>query len=171
MSSSIQAFLDMIEGIGGGCATIGRALAVRLNVPYHEDREGERLLGHRLREVPREEAIEQGLLSQRRYRLPGGDLCDTDEFLSGAEQLTEEVWTRDNWPTSYNDVPGAIGRLQHGIAGVYFHRPSMNLVLIDSMGEKVGIRSTKLTGPFGLQTEAIREGLLMLGRLKGPGTA
>jgi hypothetical protein len=167
MSSSIQAFLSMIEGIGGGCATIGRALAVRLNVPYHEDREGERLLGHRLKEVPLGVAIE--LLPSQRYRLSNGDV--SQRYESGAEQLTEEVWTRDNWPTSYNDVPGAIRKLQHGIAGVYYHRPSMNLVLIDTMGEKVGIRSTKLTGPFGLQDEAILEGLKMLGRLKGPGTA
>lgn len=178
---SIKAFGEMLNGIGGGVTTLGRALAAHLGVPYLEKREGERLLGHYLidpaqrytrllpdREKIRDEAVQQGnLLPTRRFRMPNGEILDADTCPDmKAEQLTEEAWSRDNWPTSCNDVEGALGRLQYGITGVYYHRPSMNLVLVDPAGERVGIRSTALTGPFGLKTEKNLKEIRALGRLK-----
>ena len=51
---------------------------------------------------------------------------------------------RKNWPTSFNDVRGALRRLKK-LAGVYYHYPSMNLVLVDESGKKIGIRSGDLS--------------------------
>lgn len=162
--SIFKAFGAMIQATGNGCQHIGKALAQRVGVPYHEDREVERMLGHRLLSVPKEEAIKQGLLPTRQFQLPDGTVVAEKDvpahWFNEAKQLTDEVWTKDNWPDNCNDVNGAIQKLTHGITGVYYHRPSMNLVLLGPMGEKVGIRATTLIGPQGLMRDAGRFGLL-----------
>lgn len=162
----IQAFGQMLSGQGSICAQIGKALCYRLNIPYSEDREGEILLGHRLKETSLEEALEKGLLPTRRFKASDGRILDQDDFptpINDYEQLTEEVWTRANWPDSFNDVSEAIQKCGDGITGAYFHRPSLNLVLLDKVGKKVGIRSTSLMIPMiGLKEENVK----LLGRLR-----
>jgi len=56
----------------------------------------------------------------------------------------EKDGERKNWPTSFNDVYESIERLSK-LAAVYYHYPSMNLVLVDESGEQIGIRSVDLT--------------------------
>lgn len=146
---SLKSFFEMIAGQSLSCSGIGQALAIRLDVPYLEDRSGERMLGHRLKEVPEAEAIEKGLLLTRQFRFASGEILCTDEwperlFKEENMQLTEEVWTKDNWPDSYNSVGDAVAKLPNGITGIYYHKPSMNLILVGPHGEKVGIRSTAL---------------------------
>jgi len=177
---SIKAFGDMLLGQGNSCATIGKALASRLNVPYHEDRVGgSKLLGYRHSKRSnsgysrgpgaKEEDLEGSLLPTHEFKFPNGEILRTTEwpkriFEENAVQLTEEVWEQDPyWPDSFNDVLGAVQKLQHGITGVYHHGPSMNLVLLGPSGEKVGIRSTALSTPFiGLHREQCQH----LGKLK-----
>lgn len=129
-----------------------RTLAANLGVPYLEEREGERLLGHRLKEVSREAAIEQGLFPTRRFRAPDGTVLETDEFPDMSyDQLTEEVWTKENWPSSYNSVQEALQKVPDGITAIYFHKPSLNLVLVAPGGELVGIRRTAFYDPVEVQ--------------------
>jgi len=52
--------------------------------------------------------------------------------------------TGDNWPDNFNKAGEAVAKLPHGITGIYFHIPSLNLILLGPLGEKVGIRSTRL---------------------------
>lgn len=168
---SIEAFGHMLDGIRGGCKAVGKALATHLDVPYYEDRD-ERLLGHRLKTVPVEEALKQGLLSARQFRLPSGAILETNEwpdilFEPGVEFLTEAVRTKDNYPDSYNNVLEAVQKLPHGITGVYFHVRSLNLVLLGPMGEKVGIRASTLSTPIGMVPSEARH----LGSLKKAATA
>lgn len=163
MTSPIQAFGQMITGQGNACVQVGKALCTRLGIPYLEGREVEKLLGHRLSTTPKEEAIAQGLLPMRRFRLPSGDVLDTDEWPPQGDQLTEEVWTRDNWPDSFNDVGGAVAKLSAGVAAVYFHRQSLNLVLVAPDGTKVGIRSTAIM-KFGV---GLHQDVSALGTLQG----
>lgn len=166
MTDAIKSFGAMLSGQGNICIQLGKALCHRLSVPYHEAREEERLLGHRLREVPAEEALKQGLLPTRRFKFPDGRVLDQEEFPPVDLQydtLTEEVWSHDNTPDSYNDVTSAVQKCSHGITGVYYHRPSMNLVLVNAAGEKIGIRSTALVVPLvGLREDEAR----LLGKLR-----
>jgi hypothetical protein len=178
--SAIKAFGAMLEGQRGICAQIGKALCQRLDVPYLEDREAEKFLGHRYTKESlkgttggNEGDVEGPLLPTREFRFPNGELLQTNEwpkrlFDEHAEQLTEEVWTHDNWPDSYNDVQKALQKCAHGITGVYFHWPSMNLVLLNASGEKVGIRSSALVIPLiGLN----KENAILLGKLKKAATS
>lgn len=163
---------------------LGKALAHRCQVPYHEDRETEKLLGHRLTKVPVEGSTtgsrdasanddDAPLLPTRVFCFPNGELLHTNEwpkrlFDEHAVQITEEVWTHENWPDSYNNVQDALQKCAHGITGVYYHKPSMNLVILNVTGEKVGIRSSSLVIPFvGLK----KEEAFKLGRLKKAASA
>lgn len=171
---SIKAFGAMLEGQGHGCSAIGKALAAGVGVPYHTERESERCLGHRLLnghpESNRKRDDDVEYLPRPLYRL-GADVVETvsgdppsvDGRFHDVEQLTEEVWTRDNWPDSCNSVALAVAKLLEGIIGVYYHRPSMNLVLVGPQGEKVGIRSTALVA----MGEILRAQCEPLGRLRG----
>lgn len=143
---SIQGFFAMLQGQNQSVTSLGRSLATRLGVPYVAERESEKLLGHCYRDASREEALKQGLFPTRRFKKRcDGSILETDDWpspLREFDQLTAEVWTRDNWPDNVNDVAGALGRCTTGITAVYYHRPSMCLVVIGASGEKVGIRST-----------------------------
>ena len=121
-------------------------LAKRIGVPYLVERDYERLLGHRLKDVPEEEAIKQGLFQTRRFRSPTGEILETDKYLTmDHEQLTEEVWTRDNWPTDPNNsVLEALQKVPHGIIAIYYHRTCLNIVLVTPERELIGIRRTAL---------------------------
>jgi hypothetical protein len=120
-----------------------RLLAERLGVPYLEERRGERRLGHRLKEVSDEEAIKQGLFPTRRFRSPTGEILETNEWPpTNYEQLTDEVWSRDNFPTSYNTIQEAVQKLPNGIKAMYFHLVSLTLVLVAPDGELVGVRKS-----------------------------
>jgi hypothetical protein len=121
-------------------------LAKRIGVPYLAERDHERLLGHRLKEVPQEEAIKQGLFPTRRFRSPTGEILETDEFPTmDHEQLTDEVWTHENWPTDPNNtVLEALQKVPHGIIAIYYHMTCLNLVLVTPERELIGIRRTAL---------------------------
>jgi len=143
--------------------SVARGLCALLDVPYHEDRETERLLGHRrMRQQTLEDRsriygapdnddrLEGPLLPTRLFRMPDGQELAQDEFPpldSGAEQLTEEVWTRDHYPDSYNGILEAVTKLPHGVTGGYYHRGQMMLVLISPTGERVGIRRAEFMLP------------------------
>jgi hypothetical protein len=184
MSSGIKAFGAMLDGTGNILVTLGKALALRCQVSYHEDRESEKLLGHRRTKILKggirsgpggvgEDELEGPLLPTREFRFPTGELLQTNEwpkriFVEHAEQLTEEVWTNDHSPDSHNDIQEAVQKCTHGITGVYYHRASMNLVLVSASGKKVGIRSTALVTPLvGLKEADAR----LLGRLKKAASA
>ncbi len=178
MSEGIKAFGAMLDGQGNGCITVGHALCARLGVPYLQERESERLLGHRRTKTLRGgfrkgamasmDELEGELLAEREFRFPNGELLRTNEwpkrlFEEKAEQLSEEVWTKENWPDSFNDAKEAVAKLPNGITGVYYHRPSMNLVLVGPTGEKVGVRSTAIMTPMiGID----RDHVFALGALK-----
>jgi len=148
----LQAFIDHIHT---GPASMAKELAKRLGVPYLEGRQGERLLGHRLKEVSKEDAIKQGLFPTRRFRTPTGEILETNEFPPmDHEQLTEEVWTKENWPTSYNSIREAVRKVPHGITAMYFHMPSLNVVLVAPDGELIGIRRTSFYDE--VQVKALR---------------
>ena len=55
---------------------------------------------------------------------------------------------KENSPDSYNDISEAINKLGHPV-GIYYHYPTMNLVLLETNGTKIGIRSTSLRHIFG----------------------
>lgn len=154
---SIKAFGDLLTGLGRGAEGIGRHLAQRLDVPFYEDRD-ERLLGHCLKEDLRrfQELRDKGMLDAselfptRRFRFATGEILCTNKwpdrlFKEENEQLTEEVWSHDHWPDSCNDIDGAIDKLPSGVTGIYWHAPSLNLILVGPGGVKVGIRSVCLT--------------------------
>jgi hypothetical protein len=110
--SGIDAFGDMIENMGAGCRGLGQTLAEMIDVPYQHGRETDAFLGHRLKEVPREDAIAQGLLllPLRRFRR-GDEVIDIEGFppaIETWELLTEEVWSKDNWPDSFNEPVEAV---------------------------------------------------------------
>lgn len=61
------------------------------------------------------------------------------------EQLTEEVWTREHWPTDPNNtVLEALQKVPRGITAMYFHMTCLNLVLVTPEGDLIGIRRTAL---------------------------
>lgn len=129
-------------------------IAKRLEIPWLESRKGELLLGHRLKEISREEAIKAGLLPTRRFRLVGGLTVDQDEFPpleQIEEQLTEEVWTRGNWPSVLLSIPEAIQRVPNGVIGMYYHVPSLCVVLVAPDRSLIGIRRTSFSISYELQ--------------------
>jgi len=151
-------FQKLVSQHGG----IGRALCALLEVPYYEDRESEKLLGHRrvrqealegsspVHGARSENTLEEPLLPTREFLLPDGSILCTNvwsEVPADAKQLTEEVWTRDNYPDSYNSIPEAVSKLQHGVKGGYYHKSQANLVLISGTDEKVGIRRAEFILP------------------------
>ena len=145
-----ETFAARLQTLTDEHGSITAALCQILDIPHLKERESERLLGHRLREVEREEAIEQGLLPTRRFKFPDGRVVDQDEFpklSENADQLTEEVWTQDHYPDSYNDILEAVQKLPHGVVAAYYHRGQLNLVLMSPTGEKVGIRRTAFLIP------------------------
>lgn len=163
---SIDGFIQMIQGLGAGCEGLGRGLAQHVGVPFYEDRR-ERMLGHCLREkvgVYRRRSLAEidvsELLPTRQFRFKSGEVLCTNDWPSRLfeeenEQLTEEVWTYDHWPDSYNDVEGAVAKLSKGITGVYWHASSLNLVLLGAQGERVGIRSVDLMTPLRSRSGAL----------------
>lgn len=160
IDTGIDAFCDLLKGMGSGCRGIGRAIAGMIEVPYREERESDAFLGHRLKEIPQDEALARGLLLPLRRFRRGEEVLDIEGFPPVNEdwdQLTEEVWSKGNWPDSFNDPVEAVNRLPDGVAAIYYHGPSMNLVLVGARGEKVGIRSTSLARPGrGLNAEGVR---------------
>jgi hypothetical protein len=140
----INAFGEMLEGKNKACKAVGLALCKRLDVPYLEGREEDRLLGHRLMTVPEEEALKGELLPTRQFKFASGEVLCTNEwperiFEEDAEQLTEEVWTRENRPDVMGQASEMVRKLPDGIVGAYVHLQSMCLVLVCPTGLKVGI--------------------------------
>lgn len=142
--------------------SIGKALCKLLDVPYYEDRGIEQLLGHRYMRKDilegnsriygssTDDRLEGPLLSMREFLLVNGDILRTNDWKlipSDAKQLTEEVWTRDDYPDSYNNIVEAVNKLSYGITGAYYHKSQANLVLLSPTGEKVGIRKTQFMMP------------------------
>lgn len=68
-------------------------------------------------------------------------LCDVPYFED--RETREKDGTEHHYPTSFSDVRGAVKRISK-LAGVYYHFPSMNLVLVNECSAKVGIRSVDL---------------------------
>lgn len=98
------------------------AVATRLGIPYEHERETERVVNvrHEGKWVPIDD------------KGGGGTTWD-----SGKDH------SHDNYPDSFNDVPGALAKIHRPVA-MWYHNPSMNLVILDESGAKVGIRSTCL---------------------------
>jgi hypothetical protein len=147
---------------------LAKTLAQTIGVPYYEDRIVERCLGYRLRSAP-----EEPLLDGPRYRYEGETLKawpidpSTGKAvpLPRVEFLTEEVWSRDHWPHTAGTVSEALGNLPDGeIEGLYYHGPSMCLVLLSPEGHKVGIRATALLLSSKLGPD--KTAILALGKLK-----
>ena len=161
-SSAIELFGCLIHRQGLSCITIGKELAARLEVPYHENRiSGGKLLGYKRRVKPWGPGswssgpgsggeMEGDLLDTQEWQIPDGAIVRSNNPPGpGTIQLTGEVWEQDPyWPDSFNDITRAMQKCSDGIVGVYWHTPSMNLVLLSASGEAVGIRSTSLTRPL-----------------------
>lgn len=64
---------------------------------------------------------------------------------------------RLHWPDSYNDAFEAAKQITK-LARIYWHGPSLNLVLVDESGKKIGIRSTSLS-TFGISNRKAVEDL------------
>lgn len=173
----LKAVGSLIAGQGNGIAAVGKALALRLDVPYHEDREGSgKIIGFQRRVNPMGPGswsqgpgsggeMEGPVLDIHEWQMPNGSIVPSNNPPSSdAIQLTGEVWELDSYgPDSYNDVEEAIQKCHGGITGVYWHSRSMNLVLLSASGEAVGIRSTALA-VFGLGIKI--EPAKLLGKLK-----
>ncbi len=108
-------------------------VATRLGIPYEHERESERVVNvrHEGKWVPNEH---------------GGEVWD-----SGKDR------SHDNYSDSCNDVPGALVKIHRPVA-MWYHNPSMCLVILDESGVKVGIRSTCLRiFLIGLHTGNVRD--------------
>ena len=118
-AANVRAFLEAIGQQNFDLKKFFVIVATRLGIPYEHERESERLLQtrHEGKWVPGEH---------------GGQVWD-----SGKDH------SHDNYPDSFNDVPGALVKIHHPVA-MWYHNPSMNLVILDDSGAKVGIRSTCL---------------------------
>jgi hypothetical protein len=147
---------------------LAKTLAQTIGVPCYEDRIVERFLGYRLRSAP-----EEPLLDSPRYGYQGETLeaWPTDSETGKAipiprvEFLTEEVWSRDHWPNTAGTVTEALAELPEGeVEGIYYHGPSMCLVLLSPEGHKVGIRATSLLLSSKLGPD--KTAILALGKLK-----
>ncbi len=165
-----RAISTALVGYGPGCQLLGRELAKKIGVPYYEERLVERFLGHRLVGAPKE--ANQAYLAKPQYRY-AGVMTETWPLhpetglaipMHEVQLLTEEVWGRDYWPNTADDVPTAVRHLPDGkLSGMYYHGPSMCLVLLHPDGMKVGIRATTILHPkLGVDKAAVAA----LGRLK-----
>lgn len=119
----IRAFLEAMVQQNKGLQGFFTLIAARLGIPYSHDRENERVIQtrHEGEWVPGEH---------------GGKVWD-----SGKD------YSHDNYPDSFNGVPDALEKIRRPVA-MWYHTPSMNLVILDDSGVKVGIRSTALRIPL-----------------------
>jgi hypothetical protein len=153
--SRTKALANMVSGHGNACIMLAKTFATTIGVPYYEDRITERFLGHRLLSWGKEQ---HGLLEKPLYRhkkapddaepqetWPNDPITQTPAPMSDVHFLTEEVWSRDHWPNTSDDPAGAMKRLQDGrITGMYYHGPSMSIVLLHPGGLKIGVRATSI---------------------------
>lgn len=143
-----------LVGLGPSCILIAKTLAQKIGVPYHEDRIHERFLGHRPISKPGEP--ERPLADKAIYKY-NGEITEVwpTEPKTGAplalhevEFITEEVWARDYWPNTADDPVKALEHLPGGkIEGMYYHGPTMTIVLLSPSQLKVGIRAASLIHP------------------------
>ncbi len=147
---------NLVGGHGNACVLLGKTLAARIGVPYYEERIIERFVGYRVKSWGKDE--QHGLLETPLYRhkkapedappsetWPNDPVSQTPAPMSDVESLTEEVWSRDYWPHTTDDPASALKRLNDGqITGLYYHGPSMCIVLLHPGGLKVGVRATTI---------------------------
>jgi len=155
-TGTLKDFAGFIQASQGGSQEIGRAIAESIGVPFLSRKE--RLLGHRYAEraekfIEVTEQMQEELLPKRHF-LVDGDVVESDDRPPNSEQLTEGVWSRDHWPDSFNGIREAVKKVEGGIAEIYYHYASMNLVLVDATGQKIGIRSVDI---MQFETELIPE--------------
>jgi hypothetical protein len=152
-------FLDFIGGVGVGCVDLGRKLAEKLEVPFHEDRL-ERPLGYRYAGwaetyITVTDAMKEEILPKMRWLIDGEVIeCDSRPAQRDCVPLTERAWTREHDPDSCNGIAAAIGKVRGAVIGIYYCYKKMNLVLIDEAGQKIGIRSVDI---MQFETELIPE--------------
>lgn len=123
------AFLNSLSRFSGGLISYFRKLAEAVGIPYLEC-EGDGKRGPRI-------------VSYR----SNGTVCSS----SPGSLLPGEI---DNSPNCFLNVSQALERLEKKpIVGIYFHVPSLNLVLV-TQDDKIGIRSNYLhSGVTQLVTE------------------
>ncbi len=82
------------------------------------------------------------------YRSPGkilSELINVPYFDSQQSKEVEQFFnwnTKELWPESFNNIAQALSKITFGIVAIYVHMPSLNLVLVTSMQERVGIMRT-----------------------------
>jgi hypothetical protein len=147
-----QALAQRLQKEGPICQDLAKTLAQRIGVPNHEDRLSERLIGYRWRTDPKLPLTEKHVYGYEDVMYE--DVWPMDpETGKPAEMhrvawLTEEVWSRDHWPHTADEPAVAIDRLPDGqVMGLYYHGPSMCLVLLRPDGMRVGIRATTVIHP------------------------
>ena len=120
--SVISGFLNMLLGQNNNIKGLFVVMAQRLKIPYKSDCEDDLVvkIRHGGKWVP-----------------DGGGLV----WDYGADYSNENV------PDSYNNVSDALAKI-HQPTAIWYHNRSMNLVILDKSGEKIGIRSTELRVPF-----------------------
>lgn len=162
-----QAIALKAQGVGPACQLMCRVLAQKVGVPYHEDRLVERFLGHRFRDKPETPFVDgprYGYQGEVLEAWPNNPETGKPAAMHEVQFLTEEVWSRDFWPNTADDVAVAVNRLPDGqITGLYYHGPSMTIVLLHPGGVKVGIRALSLIHP---QLGPDRKSVVLLDRLK-----
>lgn len=121
--SEINGFLNMLSGQNNNLKGLFIMVAERLGISYKNDCEKDSIvkIRHEGKWVPLGE---------------GGFTWD-----SGID------YSEENWPDSYNDIDEALNKI-HQPAAMWYHNPSMNLVIMDKSGEKIGIMSTALRHPM-----------------------
>lgn len=132
-ADNIRAFFEAMQQQNVNLRRFFTVVAAKLSIPYLQEREGERLLAtrHEGKWVPDEH---------------GGRVWD-----SGKDFASE------NGPDSYNSVGTALDKLRRPTA-MWYHNPSMNLVILDESGTKVGVRSVDLRVPLiGLHPGNVRD--------------
>ncbi len=159
-----KAIAGALAAHGPACQLLGKEIAKKIGVPYYEERIVERFLGHRLK------GKEAPFLDKPLYRFEG---VETEEWpmrdgkaidMRFVEFLTEEVWAREHWPNTADNIPDAVARLPDAkVTGIYYHGPSMCLVLMHPGGLKVGIRATTVLNP---KLGVDKKGVGALGKLK-----
>jgi len=156
-AGTLKDFAGFLQAFQGGSREIGRVIAESIGVPFREDCK-ERLLGYRYAEraekfIEVTKEMKAELLPKRRF-LVDGDVVESDDQPPNSEWLTEGVWSRDHWPDSFNGIREAVDKVEGGVAEIYYHYASMNLVLVDATGQKIGIRSVDI---MQFETELISE--------------
>ena len=140
-----KALAIKLAAYGPACQLLARTVAQKIGVPYYEDRIVERFLGHRLKEKKDAPFVEKPLYRHNGEVVevwPTNPETGKPLAMHQAEVITEEVWARDHWPNTADDVPHGIARLPDGkVAGIYYHGPTMCLVLLHPGGLKIGIRA------------------------------